>query len=425
MDNLTHTLIGVLVGETVARTTSATCDGLPQQQRRNLFVTLMAVGSNLPDLDFLYSAITGSKLDYLLQHRGHTHTVAGALIIAVLMFLACEAWCRWRKWTLSPRDRIHVASLTALALLMHIAMDFTNTYGVHPFWPFYNGWLYGDSMFIWEPLLWAAAAPLVFILRTQAARIFVASLLAVAVAVSFGGGVVPIVFVVALALLALTMLFIGYRAAPRTALIAGIAVWFGVTAGFAAARAAADRQIEAFVSQEFTAMNTLDRALTPMPANPVCWDVMLALTDGDRYVIRHGTWSLAPTWMSAQQCPGRDLFRNITAPISPMPISPMPVSAMPDANTTVRWRGEIIMPRDQVAQLAASSCEAAAFMRFARMPWILRRDGGSVMGDLRYDREPGLGFAEIELDEKSGGCPSYIPPWIPPRTDLLQEAIQR
>lgn len=163
---------------------------------------------------------------------------------------------------------------------------------------------------------------------------------------------------------------------------------------------------------EFPGMNTLDRALTPLPANPVCWDVMLALADGDRYLIRHATWSLAPQWIPAQQCMQRDLFRNITAPISPMA----------EANTdTVLWHGEVIMTRAQIAALAAANCEVAAFMRFARMPWILQRDGRTVIGDLRYDREPGLGFAEIELGEKSGGCPALIPSWIPPRQELLQD----
>lgn len=411
MDNLTHTLIGVLVGETAARTTSATAHGLPQQQRRNLFVTLTAIGSNLPDLDFLYSLATGNKLDYLLHHRGHTHTVVGALIAAALLCLACELWCRWRKWTVSGTDRMQIAGLALLALLLHIAMDFTNNYGVHPFWPFYNGWLYGDSVFIWEPLLWTAAAPLVFLLRTRVAQILVATFLAVAIAASFGSGLVPTVFVVVLALLTFLMLSIGRYTAPRTALIAGIAVWFGVTAGFAAARAAVDRQIKDFVARELPGTATLDRALTPMPANPVCWDVMIALTQGDRYRIRHATWSLAPAWISAQQCPGRDLFKDITAPISPLT----------DANTaTVAWHGEVILPRDQIGALAATNCEAAAFMRFARMPWVLQRDGGTVLGDLRYDREPGLGFAEIELGEKSGGCPTFVPPWIPPRQELLR-----
>ena len=47
-----------------------------------------------------------------------------------------------------------------LTSLLHIGMDFMNNYGVHPFWPVDSRWWYGDSVFIIEPLLWAACAPL-------------------------------------------------------------------------------------------------------------------------------------------------------------------------------------------------------------------------------------------------------------------------
>src|SRR5262245_65865261 len=96
MDNITHTLIGVLVGETAAAATPASTGRVPAATRRSLFVALMAVGSNLPDLDFLHSTITGNKLDYLLHHRGYTHTVLGGIAIAVLMLLAAELWLRAR-----------------------------------------------------------------------------------------------------------------------------------------------------------------------------------------------------------------------------------------------------------------------------------------------------------------------------------------
>lgn len=412
MDNLTHTLIGVLVGETAAQTTSPTQGGLPQQQRRNLFVTLMGIGSNLPDLDFLQSAIHGTKLAYLLQHRGHTHTVIGALIAAALMVLICEAWCRWQKWTLSRTDRIQIAALCVLALLLHISMDFTNNYGVHPFWPFYNGWLYGDSVFIWEPFLWAAAAPLVLLLRTTVARVLVAALLATAVAVSFGSGLVPLGFSIALAALMGIMLTIGRQAAPRMALGCGIAVWLAVTGVFAVSRSVANEQVTAFIATDLPGMTALDRVLTPMPANPVCWDVMLPLIDGDRYVIRHAAWSIAPSLIAAERCPGHHLFKDISAP----------VTAVKDSNAPfVFWHGEVVMPRTQIATLAAGNCEAAAFMRFARVPWAEQRDHGWIVGDLRYDREPDPGFAELELSEPSN-CPSHVPPWIPPREDLLNAA---
>lgn len=411
MDNLTHSLVGVLVGDSLAEATPATCNGLPREQRRNLFVTLMVAGGNLPDLDFIQSALRGDKLDYLLQHRGYTHTVVGALIMAALMLLASEAWCRWRRWTLSRSDRLQIAGLCTLALLLHVAMDFTNNYGVHPFWPFYNGWLYGDSIFIWEPLLWTAAAPLVFTSRTRTARILVAALIATAIAVCIGSGLVPIVFVATLITLALGMLLIGYRASRRTALIAGVTLWLSITAVFAVSHGIVERRIERFVAQQFPQLHTLDRALTPNPANPVCWDLMLTLTDDDHYLVRHGTWSLVPSLLPAERCPGRGLFKNITAPVTPMAA----------ANTAfVFWHGELVMPRQQLRQLAATYCQAAAFLRFARVPWTLERSGTWIVGDLRYDREPELGFAEIELHPPgTATCPAQLPPWTAPRKELL------
>ena len=71
MDNITHTLIGALLGETIARTTQRDPRGLPGEVRRNLLVTTSAIGSNLPDVDVFYSFI-GGKINYLLQHRGYS-----------------------------------------------------------------------------------------------------------------------------------------------------------------------------------------------------------------------------------------------------------------------------------------------------------------------------------------------------------------
>jgi inner membrane protein len=41
-----------------------------------------------------------------------------------------------------------------LAGLTHILLDFTNNYGVRPFWPFSERWYSWDIVFIVEPLLW-------------------------------------------------------------------------------------------------------------------------------------------------------------------------------------------------------------------------------------------------------------------------------
>ena len=74
MDNLTHTLAGVLIGESIARFVPAGHSSLALPQRRTLLVVLSAVCSNLPDSDLLYTLASGHKLDYLSQHRGDTQS---------------------------------------------------------------------------------------------------------------------------------------------------------------------------------------------------------------------------------------------------------------------------------------------------------------------------------------------------------------
>jgi hypothetical protein len=43
-----------------------------------------------------------------------------------------------------------------------------------------------------------------------------------------------------------------------------------------------------------------------------------------------------------------------------------------------------------------------------------------VLGDLRYDRLPGEGFAEVHTRKEPDDCPKGVPLWRPPREDLLQ-----
>jgi len=54
------------------------------------------------------------------------------------------------------------------------------------------------------------------------------------------------------------------------------------------------------------------------------------------------------------------------------------------------------------------------------VPWTLKREDDWIIGDLRYDREPELGFAELELKRISSVCPPSAP-WLPPRSDLLDQ----
>ncbi|HKU16845.1 MAG TPA: metal-dependent hydrolase [Steroidobacteraceae bacterium] len=410
MDNVTHTLIGALIGETVARTTQPEPRGLPGTVRRNLLVATAAIGSNLPDIDVLYSFI-GGKLNYLLHHRGHSHTIIGALLLAGVAFAIARWQLARRGHGPSGRDVRWLAGVFAITPLLHIGMDFTNNYGVHPFWPLTNRWFYGDAVFIAEPLLWAACAPLAITFRSWAARCIVAAVLAIGIGLAVFSGLVPLPPAIALIVAIAAMLLLALRATAQVALMSGVAVWLVVTAMFAVCSHFAARKIESIAKTSFPDARTIDRVLTPMPANPLCWEIMLVQTREQSVIARRVMLALAPGLIAADACLSRSLDIPSTAPLTPV------VSA---DTAALHWYGEIATDLDELRRRVAANCEAAAAMRFIRVPWLASIGNETVLGDLRYDREKALGFAEIALHDPPGACPRLVPAWRPPRADLLQ-----
>lgn len=412
MDNLTHTLVSALVGETAHRFTPAAKSALPESSRRNLSIGLMMIGGNLPDADLLYTGWGGNSLDYVLHHRGHTHTVIGALLISLVLYLAVRTWCRYRRLEPSPHDVRFLAALALLAPLLHLCFDFTNSYGLHPFWPLDNRWFYGDAVFIVEPLLWACATPLLFTLRSLVSRTLVALVLLAGIALSFVTGLVPLPLAATLTAFTVGLALIGRYAPARLALASGVGAWLLLTAGFFASGNAADARINLILGQTFPGTRTLDRVLTPMPVNPFCREVFLVQIDGDRYVVRKATHALLPGWLPAQNCPQRTLGGESTAPVQPM--------SAPSSDE-IAWGGELSMSRDLPATLARDYCAVRALLQFARVPWFAAHEDGWLVGDLRYDREPELGMAEVEVGPGMDECPRRIPPWVEPRKDLLTQ----
>ncbi len=372
----------------------------------------MIVGNNLPDADFIYPYLTGSRLDYLLQHRGYTHTILGALLICALMLLALWLWFRIRHRAWSRGDALYLALLALLAPLLHIAMDYTNSYGVHPFWPVNNTWYYGDAVFIVEPLLWACAAPLLFTLRSLPGRTALGLTLMAGVGLCAGSGLVPPALTITLVLLILLLGAIGRLASARTALTAGVATWLGLTAMFFQTASVADAGIAELAARAFPGARTLDRVLTPLPANPICREVFIMQTEADRYVVRKAMHSIVPGWIAAVECPSRAAASDSTARLA--------ATAAPDSDE-IAWLGEVSLPRGELAGLSAQFCAVRALLRFARTPWVSADGAGWIVGDLRYDREPDLGFAEVRVAPGQDECPAVTPRWLPPRSDLLGE----
>jgi inner membrane protein len=359
--------------------------------------------------------VSGDPLDYLLQHRGYTHTVLGAAVLALITWGASKLWLRGRGFRTRRFEALWIGGICLLGPLLHLAMDYTNSYGVHPYWPVDGRWIYGDSVFIVEPLIWAAAAPLVFLLRTRLARAFVAVVLAVdvgGVALSVRFGVASWPSLLALLLLIGLMLAIGRLLRPGPALACGVALWGGITLLFLAAGRDAAREAEAYAMARFPRAQLLDHVLTPLPANPLCWELLLLQVEGERYSIRRAVLAIAPAAVPAAKCP----YRSLQGP------SLVPLTQVPDPGSPgLAWYGELDMPRASLAQLAATYCRAAAFLRFARAPWESGHEPLPLIGDLRFASGSRRGFAEFGL-ERGAACPQLVPSWEPPRSDLLRGA---
>lgn len=409
MDNVTHTLVGALVGEAIARVGPKHVEFT---QRRCLFVPVLAIGSNLPDVDLLYTTLVHGKLDYLLHHRGHSHTLVGAVSLSLLLVGLYEWLWKRRAHAPSRSERISLLGVALLGPLLHIAMDATNSYGVHPYWPFDNRWRYGDAVFIIEPLFWAAAAPLVLLLQSAWARGAVASILVAGVGLAVGTGMVPLALVVIYVCVTLAMLFVAHRA-PRSAALLGTALWLIFTAIFCVSGQIATRRVQSLLTASFPHERVLDAMRSPMPMNPVCWEVMLVqMPDEAHFTVRRAVLSLAPRLWSAAACPTRGLSLPTSAPLQPVNIA---------ISSAIEWHGELTMPRESLRRLVASRCEASALMQFARIPWLQWDAHGWRVGDLRYDREREPGFAEIHIANGSTPeCPLWGAPWIPARQDLLR-----
>src|SRR5690349_16282166 len=158
MDNVTHSLAGLLLAESAVRLRGRA--SLRTTHLGAVAATASVVAANLPDADLFYTGGGGDRLAYMLHHRGYTHTVIGVVIGAALMWGAAMLVLRWRSRQWSPRsDTRWLFALLLVSTVSHLVLDWTNSYGVHPFWPLDDRWYYGDAVFIVEPWLWVASVP--------------------------------------------------------------------------------------------------------------------------------------------------------------------------------------------------------------------------------------------------------------------------
>lgn len=373
MENLTHSLVGAALAE-VALPAGAT------RAQRSIFFIAGVLAANLPDGDLLYSNIMSPPLGYLLQHRGYTHTIVGCLVLACVVgaFAFIPAIgdrlgaTRDRWWT-----------LIVVALLSHITLDWWNSYGVHPFWPFDNRWVYGDAINIFEPLLWIMLGIVVAMNAVRMlSRVGVFLVVAGGVIVIAVFGLIPFAAAIVAEALGAVLLVALWRFPRRTrtavSLILSAVFVVGMFALNHVARAEVVRMQEQSPSGAI-----VDVVLTPAAANPLCWSALSIERDASK-----GTYTLHRSRVSlfSGGAPRRRCARE---------------SSTTETQSIARLR-----------QLRRDNCRVAAWLQFGRAP---------VVQDTRiFDyRFGGSNFTDMSFTEGDVPCPRYLTPWRPPREDLF------
>lgn len=142
MDNLTHSLVGALLGR------------MGLKRLTPYAMPALIVSANLPDIDSFVAPLFGAEP--IAAHRGFTHGVGGWFtmpFLAAAIILACQ---RFRPSKKGPVRPLRLLLACFLGTLSHPALDFLNTYGTRILEPLNHRWYYGDTLFILDPWIWIA-----------------------------------------------------------------------------------------------------------------------------------------------------------------------------------------------------------------------------------------------------------------------------
>lgn len=142
--------------EPVTHFLTGACMGRAGFNRKTALATAtMTLAAEAPDLD-VFGALRGRVFAFA-HHRGFTHSFLGLFLVSGLVvgFMYGIWRLRGRKTNdpnLPPRWGL-LFVYAYIAGLSHILLDFTNNYGVRPFWPFSEKWYSWDIVYIIEPVL--------------------------------------------------------------------------------------------------------------------------------------------------------------------------------------------------------------------------------------------------------------------------------
>jgi membrane-bound metal-dependent hydrolase YbcI (DUF457 family) len=148
MDNLAHALVGAALGRAVAGRDVPAAGWIG------------AIAGNAPDWAELVlkpgSWAPRAGVEYLVYHRGITHSFLGAAVEIValtgLVGLLLRLWAR--RAGVTPAPWRWVAACVAATVASHLYLDWQGSYGLRPLLPWSPQWYYGDWVAIVDPFFW-------------------------------------------------------------------------------------------------------------------------------------------------------------------------------------------------------------------------------------------------------------------------------
>jgi inner membrane protein len=148
MDNLTHSLTGVMVTRLYRAEQDASTDaaagpsGRKPRTGRTLF-WLILFSVNLPDIDIVANFFT-DPLNALHYHRGFTHSFLMAPLLALFPTMVVRIFDRRARFTW-----LWIAAM--IGIVLHIFIDLITPYGTQIFFPLSEARYSLDWMFIIDP----------------------------------------------------------------------------------------------------------------------------------------------------------------------------------------------------------------------------------------------------------------------------------